>query len=85
MRSVSYTHLDVYKRQELQASYDAQTDVAKKAELETELSAAKAEYTSRHQSYTCLLYTSALTYISQSNLETGTDRTAKCCSERNKL
>lgn len=28
---------------ELQASYDAQTDVAKKAELETELSAAKAE------------------------------------------
>ena len=33
---------------ELQASYDAQTDVAKKAELETELSAAKAEYTSRH-------------------------------------
>lgn len=37
---------------ELQASYDAQTDVAKKAELETELSAAKAEYTSRHQAYT---------------------------------
>ena len=37
---------------ELQASYDAQTEVAKKAELETELSAAKAEYTSRHQAYT---------------------------------
>ena len=37
---------------ELQASYDAQIDVAKKAELETELSAAKAEYTSRHQAYT---------------------------------
>lgn len=37
---------------ELQASYDAETDTGKKAELQTELAAAKAEYTSRHQAYT---------------------------------
>ena len=37
---------------ELQSSYDAETDATKKAELETELAAAKAEYTSRHQAYT---------------------------------
>lgn len=37
---------------ELQASYDAATDADKKAELQTQLAAAKAEYTSRHQAYT---------------------------------